>query len=172
MMMSLPQVFVMVPALVGVFCCIVPCAAEEHLITATGSRWIYRDFRSGAGESQPVRIQAQVNDVIEFRQSDGRHGVFFYTTPRGQSELGRRVIVDRNFEPLDGQKLERISNRLFRRENLGTAEYQGARRILRIRIRGEFNRPIYFGCRVHSVLNRNAMFGVIVPGPAATAATK
>ena len=139
--------------------------AERHVVTATLSEWIYRDFRSGKGESNAVRIFAKPGDEIEFRQSSGRHGVFFYRTPKGASELGVAVDVMSDFElasKRDRLASEPLSSPLFPRENVTTSESFGSGRIVTIRLKKGFRGPIYFGDRVRSVRNGNVMFGEIL----------
>ncbi len=142
--------------------------AERHVVTATLSEWVYRDFRSGEGESNAVRIFARPGDEIEFRQSSGRHGVFFYRTPldADESELGEAVDVMRDFELAgDRDRLaeQPLPNSLFPRQSVTTPEYSGRRWIVTIRLKTNFRDPIYFGDLKRSVRNGNVMFGVIMP---------
>lgn len=145
---------------------------EVHVVTATGEKWHYRQYSSTVGtprqESQPVTIEAEPGDLIEFRQTNGRHGVFFYVTPRKDSELGRgvrRTDVTKNFLVMKGLlEPERLSNRDFLHENVTTGSRNERGHLLSIRLKKEFNRPVYFGCRVHSAEeSRDAMWGVIQP---------
>ena len=141
---------------------------KRHVVTASRTEWLYKTRRSGVGEANPVVIRAAVGDTIEFKQSDGEHGVFLYVTAPNESELGKRITVNQNFEVLKDTlkpkvKLEPLSNRLFSRKGLTTQSYRGNSSILTIRILENFIRTIYFGCRVHSVFGGRHEFGVIVP---------
>ncbi len=140
-----------------------PGTSHRHIVTASNETWHYRGKHSGRGESRGVvRIPAVEGDSIEFRQTGGTHSVFFYVTRPDESELGRRVEVDRNFElPPNEHKLERLSNRLFDREALTTKTFYGNTRIVTILIKENFDRLIYFGCGEHA--QEGIEFGIIVP---------
>lgn len=70
-------------------------AQSDHIVTAWRNHWIHKNQYSGVGTSNPVRIAATPGDIIEFRQSEGRHGLFFYSTQiNGESDLGLRDSVD------------------------------------------------------------------------------
>ena len=120
-----------------------PAASTEsyyrHVVTASGTEWLYKTRRSGVGEANPVVIRAAVGDTIEFKQSDGEHGVFFYVTAPNESELGKRITVNQNFEILKDKlkpkrKLEPLSNRLFSRKGLTTGTFRGGSTMLKIHI--------------------------------------
>lgn len=143
-----------------VSCSTVVLAAETHVVTATGNRWIYRNSRSGVGETEAVQINAKPGDFIEFRQTGGTHGVIFYRNPLGVSELGKAVDVDRDIT-YQG-KLQRLStSRLFSQENLATPETNGVAGIITIQLADDFQGPLYFADRVKSIRGQNLMFGVI-----------
>lgn len=134
---------------------------KRHVVTASRTEWLYKTRRSGVGEANPVVIRAAVGDTIKFKQSDGEHGVFFYATAQNESELGKRITIE-YFDILEG-RLEPLSNRLFSRQGLTTRTFRDKFDILTIVMQGNFNKSIYFGCRVHSVFGGGHGFGVIVP---------
>jgi plastocyanin len=107
-------------------------ASMHHVVTASGNSWIYRGRRSGEGENEPLRIEVAPGDTVEFRQSDGRHGVFFYETPKGRSELGRSLEVGAKFDVESSDRLKRLSSRLFERSALTTEAHKGRSDIVSI----------------------------------------
>ncbi|MDA2916057.1 VCBS repeat-containing protein [Nitrospinae bacterium AH_259_B05_G02_I21] len=138
-------------------------AAERHVVTASGSRWLYRGQSSGKGIDNALRIYAALGDTIEFRRSDGDHNVFFYLSRPEDSELGLSVNVDENFEVLTAPLTE-LSSRLFPKTALTTQfRTRGKDHLTTIRIRGDFKRPIYFGSTTLSTYNGRFMHGVILP---------
>lgn len=145
-------------------CLAAAASAEHHVITASGTRWLYRGQSSGQGLSQALEIHAAPGDTLEFRQSDGRHGVFFYITPPGVSEMGSHIDIAGRFEVLPGHPpLTRLSNRLFDREALTTEIRRGNGALTAIRLREGFSAPLYFGCTALSTLHGTRMHGVIRP---------
>jgi hypothetical protein len=122
-------------------------APVKHVLWVTKGQWVYGDTRSGATEAAAVRVAAAPSDVVEFRQSHGRHRVFFYITDPKSSELGQSIRVAEDFEVVQGPKrLERLPVRLFRRANLSTPEpAEGRSTLLTIKLKPSFRRPLYFG---------------------------
>lgn len=134
------------PAKPGAAAKLAAAAPVKHVVWATGGRWIYGDARSGAGERNPLRLSAAPGDLVEFRQSHGQHRVFFYVTPPEESELGERIVVDKDFEVVgDRPRLERLPTRIFRRANLATPPAEGRTTVVTIRLKPDFRRPLYFG---------------------------
>lgn len=133
-----------------------------HVVTATTSQWIYRDTRSGLGESNPVRIFASPGDTIKFQQIMSGHGVIFYRNPSNVTEIGRVVNPKEEFKILNGEKLSPVSkSRVFGRENLATRVIKDETEMITIRLVHNFRGPLYFAERVSASEGRDIMFGII-----------
>ena len=109
---------------------------ERHVVIASRTEWLYKTRRSGVGEANPVVIPAAVGDTIEFKQSDGEHGVFFYVTAPNESELGKRITVNQNFEILKDTlpKLSRVAVLWDAFSERQLDELQAAARALKLRL--------------------------------------
>lgn len=162
--------------------------AQDHVVTAWRTQWIYNGSYSGRGQENPVRIQAAPGDTVDFRQSEGEHGVFFYGKDQDDSDLGVRIEFESMFDVVVGHKpaakhaahaavhrqslapsttLPSLSSTGLFRHTRGrsTSLRQGRATIITIQLTESFDQPIYFGDLGQDGITG---FGVLIPGRTAT----